>query len=125
MEPWRVSPGGQHPPTRKLRPASGADEQWPVVVGGPSAAAAPRLSPDADVPGLSVQTGETLVHNREIVERNVIQRALANHGYSRSRAASALGISRVTLYKKMKKYGLMAETVQPEAPTQTAVERRV
>jgi DNA-binding NtrC family response regulator len=51
----------------------------------------------------------SLSHNRELLERNVIQRALANNGYSRSRAASALGISRVTLYKKMKKYGLMPE----------------
>jgi DNA-binding NtrC family response regulator len=50
---------------------------------------------------------DSLVHNREQLERNVIQRALANNGYSRARAASALGISRVTLYKKMKKYGLM------------------
>jgi DNA-binding NtrC family response regulator len=50
---------------------------------------------------------DSLMHNREVLERNVIQRALANNGYSRSRAASALGISRVTLYKKMKKYGLM------------------
>ena len=50
---------------------------------------------------------DTLVHNREVLERNVIQRALAKNGYSRSRAATALGISRVTLYKKMKKYGLM------------------
>ncbi len=50
---------------------------------------------------------DTLVHNREALERNVIQRALAKNGYSRSRAAVALGISRVTLYKKMKKYGLM------------------
>jgi DNA-binding NtrC family response regulator len=51
--------------------------------------------------------GESLLHNREVVERNVIQRALANNGNSRARAASSLGISRVTLYKKMKKYGLM------------------
>jgi DNA-binding NtrC family response regulator len=50
---------------------------------------------------------DSLSHNREQVERNVIQQALAKHGYSRARAASALGISRVTLYKKMKKYGLM------------------
>jgi DNA-binding NtrC family response regulator len=50
---------------------------------------------------------DSLSHNREQLERNVIQRALANNGYSRARAASALGISRVTLYKKMKKYGLM------------------
>jgi DNA-binding NtrC family response regulator len=50
---------------------------------------------------------ESLSQNREDVERSAIQRALANCGYTRARAASALGISRVTLYKKMKKYGLM------------------
>jgi DNA-binding NtrC family response regulator len=64
--------------------------------------AAPPLPPVADRP-------ESLSHNRAVAERNVIQRALANNGYSRSRAASALGISRVTLYKKMKKYGLMPD----------------
>jgi DNA-binding NtrC family response regulator len=51
--------------------------------------------------------GDSLVQNREMLERNVIQRALASCDYSRARAANALGISRVTLYKKMKKYGLM------------------
>jgi DNA-binding NtrC family response regulator len=35
-----------------------------------------------------------------------IQRALEENGFNRSRTASVLGISRVTLYKKMKKYGL-------------------
>jgi two-component system, NtrC family, response regulator HydG len=55
----------------------------------------------------------SLVHNREVLERNVIQRALVNNGYSRARAASALGISRVTLYKKMKKYGLMSAPLRP------------
>src|SRR5262249_13311414 len=50
---------------------------------------------------------DSLLHNRELIERNVIQRVLVNSGYSRARAADALGISRVTLYKKMKKYGLM------------------
>jgi transcriptional regulator with PAS, ATPase and Fis domain len=55
---------------------------------------------------------DSLMHNRELLERNVIQRALANNGYSRARAASALGISRVTLYKKMKKYGLMSSPLR-------------
>ena len=50
----------------------------------------------------------SLHHQRDVIERNVIQRALVNNGYSRSRAATSLGISRVTLYKKMKKYGLMS-----------------
>jgi DNA-binding NtrC family response regulator len=50
---------------------------------------------------------ESLQHQRDLTERSVIQRALVSNGYCRSRAANALGISRVTLYKKMKKYGLM------------------
>jgi DNA-binding NtrC family response regulator len=54
-----------------------------------------------------LEATDSLLHNRELLERSVIQRALANNGYSRARAAHALGISRVTLYKKMKKYGLM------------------
>src|SRR5262249_41785974 len=56
---------------------------------------------------------ESLLHNREVLEKNFIQRALQNNGYSRARTAGALGISRVTLYKKMKKYGLMAASMRP------------
>jgi two-component system, NtrC family, response regulator HydG len=52
-------------------------------------------------------SGDTLSRNREQAERNIIQRTLVNNGYSRVHTANALGISRVTLYKKMKKYGLM------------------
>lgn len=48
----------------------------------------------------------TLVHKREATERATILRTLAEHGNSRVNASKALGISRVTLYKKMKKYGL-------------------
>jgi two-component system response regulator HydG len=51
--------------------------------------------------------GNSLTHNREQVERNIIQRTLVLNGYSRINTANALGISRVTLYKKMKKYGLL------------------
>ena len=50
----------------------------------------------------------SLLDTRHCFERNVIQQALATSNNNRVRAASALGISRVTLYKKMKKYGLMA-----------------
>jgi DNA-binding NtrC family response regulator len=56
---------------------------------------------------------DSLMHNREVIEKNFIQRALQNNGYSRARTADALGISRVTLYKKMKKYGLMATAMRP------------
>ena len=50
---------------------------------------------------------DNLSSSIDVVERGIIQRTLERFGNSRARAASALGISRVTLYKKMKKYGLM------------------
>jgi DNA-binding NtrC family response regulator len=49
----------------------------------------------------------SLTQHREARERTVIEQAIINHEYSRARAATALGISRVTLYKKMRKYGLL------------------
>jgi transcriptional regulator with PAS, ATPase and Fis domain len=54
--------------------------------------------------------GDSLHQQRDHAERSVIQRALASHKFNRTRAADALGISRVTLYKKMKKYGLLKES---------------
>lgn len=54
---------------------------------------------------------ESLASTRAELERTTIQRALVNNGNSKTHAANALGISRVTLYKKMKKYGLMKERV--------------
>jgi DNA-binding NtrC family response regulator len=56
--------------------------------------------------------GDTLHQQRDLAERGVIQRALASNAFNRTRAADALGISRVTLYKKMKKYGLLKESAQ-------------
>lgn len=55
----------------------------------------------------------TLEHNRETTERAAILRALEKVGFSRTRAAQQLGVSRVTLYKKMKKYGLFAKPAVP------------
>jgi DNA-binding NtrC family response regulator len=54
----------------------------------------------------------SLTDNRQTFERGIIEQALASSNNNRVRAASALGISRVTLYKKMKKYGLMEESRQ-------------
>lgn len=51
-------------------------------------------------------SGSSLKHQRKNMEREAIFKALMSTGYSRSRAAKLLGISRVTLYKKMKKYEL-------------------
>jgi two-component system response regulator HydG len=71
----------------------------------------------------------SLSQSREAYERTVIRKALQDAGYSRTRAASILGVSRVTLYKKMKKYGLAdiptraASILAPpvEADTSTSV----
>jgi DNA-binding NtrC family response regulator len=63
-----------------------------------------NVQPNANSAG---HVADSLHHQRDLIERNVIHRALVNNGYSRARAAESLGISRVTLYKKMKKYGLM------------------
>jgi transcriptional regulator with PAS, ATPase and Fis domain len=62
---------------------------------------APRPNGPAPAPPAS-----SLAQHREEQERYAIQRALAESNNCRSRAASALGISRVTLYNKMKKYGI-------------------
>ena len=51
----------------------------------------------------------SLAQNRETTERTVIIRALEKAAFSRTRAAQYLGVSRVTLYKKMKKYGLLSK----------------
>ncbi len=52
---------------------------------------------------------DTLESQRSTTERSAIERALASNGFSRTRTAEKLGISRVTLYKKMKKHGLLKE----------------
>jgi DNA-binding NtrC family response regulator len=49
---------------------------------------------------------DPLARQRDEQERSAIERALAEANNCRSRAASALGVSRVTLYNKMKKYGI-------------------
>ena len=50
----------------------------------------------------------TLAQSREQAEIQQIKAALAKHNNNRLRAASELGISRMGLYKKLHKYGLVA-----------------
>jgi two-component system response regulator HydG len=69
----------------------------------------------------SVPAPESLQHGRELGERHAIERALARNNNSRTRTARELGISRVTLYKKMRSYGLL-DTPSPhkrKAPNDT------
>jgi DNA-binding NtrC family response regulator len=52
----------------------------------------------------------TLAQTREATEIRRIQEALCKHRNNRRRAAAELGISRMALYKKLHKYGLMVVT---------------
>src|SRR5262249_45447822 len=45
----------------------------------------------------------------ERAERDIIQTALDQHDYRRARTAKFLGLSRVSLFKKMRKYQLMSK----------------
>jgi two-component system, NtrC family, response regulator HydG len=71
----------------------------------PAIAARPESLAGVGVPG---GFGGTLRQSRESSERANILRALEKAAHSRTRAAQILGVSRVTLYKKMKKYGLIS-----------------
>jgi two-component system, NtrC family, response regulator HydG len=57
----------------------------------------------------------TLKQTREATERANILRALEKANQSRTRAAQMLGVSRVTLYKKMKAYKLLKPKEPPVA----------
>ena len=50
--------------------------------------------------------GSSLIQNRQEWERHRIRETLVEHNFNRSSAARALGVSRVTLHKKIKQYDL-------------------
>ena len=50
---------------------------------------------------------KTLVEKMASSEREALSQALRAHNYNRTATATALGLSRVGLYKKMKKHGLL------------------
>lgn len=52
-------------------------------------------------------TGSTLSEKVAKSEREILEEALRAHGSNRTATAKSLGISRVGLYKKMKKYGMI------------------
>ena len=65
-------------------------------------------SPQMNCAGREAQGARgTLSESVGELERELIKKALMGAGFSRRRAASTLGISRVTLYNKMKRHGLI------------------
>jgi transcriptional regulator with PAS, ATPase and Fis domain len=61
---------------------------------------------------------KSLIECRHAAEREHIHQVLKKCNYRRDRAAKALGVSRVTLYKRIKQYGLEVDSVC--APTDAA-----
>lgn len=47
-----------------------------------------------------------------LTEKEIIEQTLFKNSFSRTRSAKDLGISRVTLYNKMKKYGMLKHTTE-------------
>jgi two-component system response regulator HydG len=67
----------------------------------------PLLREGAAAPPAPAGAGASqLAADRDRHEQQAIERALVEAGYCCSRAARALGVSRATLYNKIKKYGL-------------------
>ena len=57
----------------------------------------------------AVRKGESLENRIEVTEKDIIEQALLNNNFSRTNTAKHLKISRVTLYNKMRKYGILPE----------------
>ncbi|APZ96691.1 Transcriptional regulatory protein ZraR [Fuerstiella marisgermanici] len=65
-------------------------------------------SEESEIAALASQLpSESLGNRMELTEKQMIEQALLNNRFSRTKTAEQLGISRVTLYNKMKKYGMM------------------
>jgi DNA-binding NtrC family response regulator len=86
-------PVRQHPHSVPPQPA--ASPLPPARVGGP-------LGSRAESP----PTSSSLLQSRAEYERHLVRKALVECNFNRSSAARLLGVSRVTLHKKIKQYGL-------------------
>jgi transcriptional regulator with PAS, ATPase and Fis domain len=75
-------------------------EDLPDTFSDPGPSVSPKLA-DAN-------TVSTLAESKDHAERERIEKALERNGNNRLRAAAELGISRMTLYNKLRKLGVMA-----------------
>ena len=77
---------------------------YDILVGN----AGPTNDPSVQLGGMS-NGNHSATLNRQIslTEREIIEQTLLKNNYSRTNTAKELGVSRVTLYNKMKKYGMM------------------
>lgn len=79
-------------------------------ISGPTNDASVKLDPSDSAPdsptATAAATRSSLGNQMSFTERDIIEQALFKNNYSRTNTAKALGISRVTLYNKMRKYGM-------------------
>ena len=69
--------------------------------------AGPTNDPSVQLGHASSNNAATLNRQICLTEREIIEQSLLKNNFSRTNTAKELGISRVTLYNKMKKYGMM------------------
>ena len=69
--------------------------------------AGPTNDPSVQLGHASSNNAATLNRQISLTEREIIEQSLLKNNFSRTNTAKELGISRVTLYNKMKKYGMM------------------
>lgn len=75
-------------------------------IAGPTNDASVTLDYTPAVPQPSGGSSSVLGKQIAFTERDIIEQALFKNNYSRTNTAKSLGISRVTLYNKMRKYGM-------------------
>ncbi len=69
--------------------------------------AGPTNDPTVNLGTVSMSEDQTLEQQVSLNERDIIEQALFKNNFSRTKTAKELGISRVTLYNKMKKYEML------------------
>jgi two-component system response regulator HydG len=92
--------------TRPAQVAPSSADELLLVAAAASPLAASIAGPEVDGASLT-EARPTLAESKDWAELSLITQALERNRHNRLRAAAELGISRMTLYKKLHKYGLM------------------
>jgi DNA-binding NtrC family response regulator len=106
-----LSPPQLHRPSQPAQSmptyASAYYSAQPAMESGHSGS--PMLTPSSQstLPRTATATSPSLEARVDVLERRIIEDALQRNNFRRKETAAELGISRVTLYNKMKKFGLM------------------
>jgi DNA-binding NtrC family response regulator len=104
----RLRPNPLSPPTRAI-------PNGPIHQAAPAYAPHPTLSSTIDNGGTATSaltaTNRLLASSLEarvdVIEHRIIEDCMKRNNFRRKETAAELGISRVTLYNKMKKFGLL------------------